>query len=117
MLLFALGLDGSLHWKLGYGKPAYLGSLRPSLVRARFLTGRYGVRVGQAADPADLAREYAESGCGWAGVREAVAALCAGSGCVADAKFLVGKRDTSSAPPSSPWRQVVAAGVKAVHPA
>lgn len=75
LLFFALGLDGSFDWKLGYAKPAYLGSLRPHLVETHFLTEAYGQRVGRAEDPQALAREYAETGCGWAGAAAATAAL------------------------------------------
>jgi CRISPR-associated protein Csm3 len=68
MLFFALGLDGTFDWKLGYGKPAYLGSLRPNLRAVHWVRERYGVRVGRTADPSALAREYAATGCGWPGV-------------------------------------------------
>jgi hypothetical protein len=75
MLFFAAGLDGSFAWKLGYGKPAYMGSIRPLVRRHEFLTQRYGVALGAAANPTDLARQYAETGMGWYGVPAAVASL------------------------------------------
>lgn len=75
LLFFALGLDGSFDWKLGHAKPAYLGSLRPTLGAAHFVTQRYGGEVGTGAEPVSLAREYAENGCGWSGAPTAVAAL------------------------------------------
>ena len=75
MLFFALGLDHSIDWKLGYGKPAYLGSVRPVLTEFHFMTERYGTRVGAAVDPCELASAYAATGLGWAGVTEAIASL------------------------------------------
>jgi CRISPR-associated protein Csm3 len=64
-LCFAMGLDGTLLWKLGYGKPAYLGTMQPSLAAMRWLTERYGQPTGLAADPPQLAQEFAATGCGW----------------------------------------------------
>ncbi|MGQ9557448.1 MAG: RAMP superfamily CRISPR-associated protein [Desulfurispora sp.] len=43
LLAFSLGLDGSFCLKIGYGKPAYLGSVRVELLAVENLLQRYGV--------------------------------------------------------------------------
>lgn len=60
LLAFALGLDGSFALKVGYGKPAYLGSMRVHLIGVDWLQGRYGQELPRVPELPALARQYAE---------------------------------------------------------
>lgn len=58
LLAFSLGLDGSFALKLGYGKPAYFGSIRFHLCGVEWLAGRYGLPAGEHPDIQELAGLY-----------------------------------------------------------
>ncbi|MFZ5590883.1 MAG: RAMP superfamily CRISPR-associated protein, partial [Bacillota bacterium] len=67
LLAFSLGLDGSFCLKIGYGKPAYLGSVQVKLLAVENLLRRYGVpapdqppwNTSEAIQ--ELARQYGQS--------------------------------------------------------
>lgn len=66
LLAFSLGLDGSFCLKIGYGKPAYLGSVQVELLAVENLLQRYGVStsVQQLWDKdvvLELARQYGQN--------------------------------------------------------
>ncbi|WP_018084487.1 RAMP superfamily CRISPR-associated protein [Desulfurispora thermophila] len=68
LLVFSLGLDGSFCLKIGYGKPAYLGSVQVELLKVENLLRRYGVPTPDQP-PWDtleaiqeLARQYDQNG-------------------------------------------------------
>lgn len=59
VLAFALGFDGGFKHKIGYAKPAYLGSAEFSLVKCECLNARYGLPgKGLMPDLILLAEEY-----------------------------------------------------------
>lgn len=57
-LCFALGLDGEIRLRLGYGKPAYMGTVRTRLTEVKWYTReRFAFRAPEI-DPVALARDY-----------------------------------------------------------
>jgi hypothetical protein len=58
LLCFALGLDGEIRLGLGYGKPAYYGTVRIELKEIRWYTREYLYMNGTESDPVELACSY-----------------------------------------------------------
>lgn len=58
LLCFALGLDGEMRLGLGYGKPAYLGTVQVQLQRVKWYARDYLGLATQNLDPVTLARDY-----------------------------------------------------------
>lgn len=58
LLCFALGLDGEIRLGLGYGKPAYMGTVRVQLQEVRWYAPSYLGLESQELDPVALARDY-----------------------------------------------------------
>lgn len=78
LLAFAMGLDGSFKLKLGYGKPAYLGTVRTELIGFRPLQRPYAPG-GRDLDIAGLAADYAENDGTLKAQKEHLRAILSGS--------------------------------------
>lgn len=60
LLAFGLGGDGSYCHKIGYAKPAYLGSVKLEIIKVETLGARYGIKNEIAFDLQALAKEYGD---------------------------------------------------------
>lgn len=58
LLCFALGLDGEIRLGLGYGKPAYMGTVQVHLQEARWYARGYLELAAPGLDLVELARDY-----------------------------------------------------------
>jgi CRISPR/Cas system CSM-associated protein Csm3 (group 7 of RAMP superfamily) len=58
LLCFALGLDDEMRLGLGYGKPAYMGTVQVHLQEARWYARGYLELAAPGLDPVKLARDY-----------------------------------------------------------